>query len=186
MAIPLEPEKFYHIFNRANGSELVFSTSENYRFFLKKYTLYISPIAETYCYCLMPNHFHFLIKIKELSELNTLDKFNPKYTHASFLSKQFSNLFSCYTQAYNKINNRKGSLFMRPFKRIEITSEDYLRTLIKYIHLNPVDATLCNVPEKWEFSSYSAIISSKSTSLYKTEVINYFDTLENFKFFHHQ
>ncbi|HRP60464.1 MAG TPA: transposase, partial [Vicingus sp.] len=57
----LETKCYYHIYNRANGSEKIFLNEENYLFFLQKYIEYIHPIAETYCYCLMPNHFHFLI-----------------------------------------------------------------------------------------------------------------------------
>lgn len=65
----LIPEYYYHVYNRANGNELLFLNDENYRFFLQKYFEYISPIANTFCYCLMPNHFHFLIQIKAEDEL---------------------------------------------------------------------------------------------------------------------
>jgi hypothetical protein len=61
----LIPETTYHIYNRANGNGKLFLSPENYRYFLEKYILYISPIADTFCYCLMPNHFHFLIRIRE-------------------------------------------------------------------------------------------------------------------------
>jgi len=70
----LEPEAFYHIYNRANGNENIFFKDENYLFFLKKYKEYISPICNTYCYCLMPNHFHFLIEIKNEEELKSYFK----------------------------------------------------------------------------------------------------------------
>lgn len=57
------PGYTYHVYNRANGNEKLFLSNEK-RYFLEKYTIYISPIADTFCYCLMPNHFHFLIRIK--------------------------------------------------------------------------------------------------------------------------
>ena len=62
---PLIPDHTYHIFNHANGFENVFREDENFRYFLEKYRLYITPIAETYAYCLMPNHFHLVIRIRK-------------------------------------------------------------------------------------------------------------------------
>ena len=66
----LIPDATYHIYNRANGNERLFLTDQNYHYFLEKYSQYISPIADTFCYCLMPNHFHFLIKIESEESLN--------------------------------------------------------------------------------------------------------------------
>src|ERR1035438_4711725 len=61
---PLESDFIYHIYNRANGNEKLFFEEENYQFFMDKFKLYVSPVAEVFCYCLMPNHFHFLVRIK--------------------------------------------------------------------------------------------------------------------------
>ncbi len=65
----LLPAKYYHIYNHAIGSENLFRSDENYYYFLKKYALHISPIADTYAYCLLPNHFHLLIQIKDVDSL---------------------------------------------------------------------------------------------------------------------
>jgi len=73
----LQPSRFYHIYNHANGSENIFRDAENYRFFLEKYELYISPVAETFAWCLMPNHFHLLIQIRD--ETTLLAKALPKF-----------------------------------------------------------------------------------------------------------
>ena len=67
----LQAEHTYHIFNRANGYEKLFLSGENYRFFLEKYRHYIGPVVDTFGYCLMPNHFHFLTRIKSASENQT-------------------------------------------------------------------------------------------------------------------
>jgi hypothetical protein len=64
-----EPDRYYHIYNHANGNENLFVEGDNYKWFLRQYHTYISPIADTYAYCLMPNHFHFLIKLKSSKEL---------------------------------------------------------------------------------------------------------------------
>ena len=183
----LEPEYYYHIFNHANGSENLFKSEENYHYFLKRYNNYISPIAETYAYCLMPNHFHLLIKIKDENKIEeSFPKFQTleKVKRNNFISKQFSNLFSSYTQAYNKMFNRSGSLFIKNFKRKKITTEQYLKQAIVYIHLNPIHHEFVENVEDWKYSSYNAFFSSKSTSLNKNEVINLFDDLQNFRDYH--
>jgi len=68
--IPLQTNTFYHIFSRATGEEQLFRNEENYKYFLNKFKIYINPIADTYGYCLLPNHFHLLIKIKDDSDID--------------------------------------------------------------------------------------------------------------------
>ena len=179
----LQPETFYHIYNRANGNENIFITDENYTFFLKQFKQYIHPIAHTYCYCLMPNHFHFLISLKNKSELQIASSTFPKFeTLEKFVSKQFSNFFSSYTQALNKQQGRKGSLFMKNFKRKKIENKQYLYKLVHYIHHNPIEAALCKNLSEWKYSSYNAICSDATTLIEKVKVIEWFNDLENFKF----
>ena len=67
--IPLNPDCVYHIFSRAIGKEKLFLEEEHYYFFLKRYKLHISPVADTFAYNLLPNHFHFLVRIKTLDEI---------------------------------------------------------------------------------------------------------------------
>ncbi len=67
--IPFVPDNYYHIYNRANGDEKIFKSEENYRFFLEKFQFYIVPIADVFSFCLMPNHFHFLVRFKSEKEI---------------------------------------------------------------------------------------------------------------------
>ncbi len=153
--VPLEPGHFYHIYNHSNGKDNLFLSEDNYKYFLEKFKEYIAPFSETYAYCLMPNHFHFLIKLnnestifswlqlnekiadysldltgfKNLSGLAIAD-FNPFSAH---LSKQFSNFFNSYSKSLNKQESRIGSLFVRSFKRKLISSEEQLKDTILYI-----------------------------------------------------
>lgn len=60
----LQPGRFYHVLNRGNNRENLFVEKRNYRYFLQLYAQFLSPIADTYAYCLMPNHFHLLIRVK--------------------------------------------------------------------------------------------------------------------------
>ena len=63
--IPFVSELHYHIYNRGTNRENVFVEERNYRHFLQLYAKHIQPVAETYAYCLLKNHFHFLVRIKE-------------------------------------------------------------------------------------------------------------------------
>ncbi|MDB5227104.1 MAG: hypothetical protein JWN78_1297 [Bacteroidota bacterium] len=68
------PGEFYHLFNRGNNREIIFYTDENYHYFLRQFDKYLTGFIDIYAYCLLPNHFHFLIKIKEEEEIS---KINP-------------------------------------------------------------------------------------------------------------
>ena len=68
--IPLTPGVVYHIYNRGNNGENIFIEERNYAYFMKLYDKYITLVAETYAYCLLRNHFHLMVSIKDLPEIN--------------------------------------------------------------------------------------------------------------------
>ena len=194
----MEADKYYHIFNRTNNKEFLFKEEENYRFFLEQVKKYIVPIADIFSYCLMPNHFHFVLRIKGDNKLNIFVEKRSKINQikdlqgfenlegltSKFISQQFSNLFNSYTKAINKKYNRKGSLFTPRFKRKEINAEEYLKQVIIYVHLNPVHHRVSSGFEIFPHSSYRSIISNKATLIARNEIIELFDDLKNFKFSH--
>ena len=186
----MQPGMFYHIYNHANGFENLFRSDENYRYFLQQWGKYIDPVAETYAHCLMPNHFHFLIKIKEEKEVQANFKleltFGKFKTFQKLISKKFANLFSSYTQAYNKMYDRKGSLFIPNFKKKEITSEDYLTNIIFYIHHNPVHHGFTEYIEDWPHSSYHSLLSERTTKLQRQATLEWFGSKEELKKIHQQ
>jgi putative transposase len=189
----LQPSTFYHIYNRSNGNDNLFLTHTNYLFFLEKYKQYIHPICNTYCYCVMPNHFHFLIEIKNENDLITFFQkektdFNLIYSDklSSLLSKQFSNFLNSYSKAFNKQQERKGNLFMRSFKRKKIVNKRYLLKLVHYIHYNPIQAGLSKKMNEWNYSSYNSLLSKSLTLLQREKVIEWFDDMENFIYIHKQ
>jgi len=110
--------KFYHVYNHGVGGQNLFRESDNFEYFLIKYDQYISPIAETYAWVLMPNHFHLLVKIKDKADIANDDRKDSKTPlHLKPPHQHFSNLFNAYTKAFNKRYNLRGALFERPFKR---------------------------------------------------------------------
>ena len=179
----LLPGETYHIYNRAIGAELLFKEEKNYPYFLEKFLSYTSGICEVYCYCLLPNHFHFLARLnltglKDLSGLGLKD--------LSGLAQPFSNLFNCYAKSYNKMYHRKGTLFMRPFKRILVDSDAYFTQLIHYIHANPVHHGYVENMHDWKFSSYNAMLSEQPTRLLREDVIRWFGNKKEFIRVHQQ
>jgi len=73
LLLMLEENKYYHIYNRGNNSQPIFFEEENYSHFSKLLHKYISPVADIFCYCLLPNHYHILIRIKTNSEIKLED-----------------------------------------------------------------------------------------------------------------
>jgi REP element-mobilizing transposase RayT len=193
--ISLETDKFYHIYNHAISKENFFESDADYNWFLEKLRKYVVPLCEVYAFCLMPNHFHFVLRIKNEKEVkNVLNERNigrmsieekmqkDEGYLANAVSQQFGNLFNAYAKYFNYVHQRKGTLFTRAFRRKWIESEDYLKQLICYMHQNPVQAGYVMKPTAWKYSSYNAIVSLRDTLVMRKEVIEYFDTVENFIF----
>lgn len=177
---------YYHIYNRGNNGINIFLETENYYHFLRLYAKYIDPIAETYAWCLLKNHFHILVRIKEKSEIiesnltySTTDK--PKVIEPF---RQFSHLFNAYTQAINKRYKRTGSLFETKFERKLVTTERYFQKLIFYIHNNPVHHGFVKKMNLYAWSSYETVVSEKPTLLKRNEVLRLYGSKEDFINYH--
>ena len=166
-----ESDRIYHIYNRAVGEEKLFRNDDNYLYFLQKYHQYLGDKVDTLAYCLIPNHFHFLVKVKS-SIGNDL------------LVKSFSDFQNSYSKSFNKAFNRHGALFQRKFKRKKVDAEDYLSRLIIYIHLNPVKHQIARNHSDWKYSSFGSYLSQKPSKLNRELVLEWFDGLEGFKDFH--
>ncbi|WP_445666318.1 transposase [Fodinibius sp. AD559] len=163
----LEFNKVYHLYNRSNNRELLFKKKENYRYFLRKFKVRFENSLSVYAYCLMPTHFHFLIRVetKEIDELR----------------KQIGIHLSSYTKAINKVFDRNGSLFQQHTKAKLIEDRAYLLTLISYIHKNPVRARLVNNLKEWRYSSYLDLAGYRNGSLVNHSIIDrYFSSKEEY------
>lgn len=172
--LPFLPGLTYLIYNHANGSENLFRDDKNYDFFLSKYQNYILPVADTCSCCLMPNHFHLLIRIhnvnKLLNKIPNLQSFrnlgleNSESLITNYITKQFSNLFNSYSKSVNKLYSRRGSLFNLRFKHKLIASDNQFRDTFLYIHLNPVKHGFTDHEHNWPHSSFHIYTSCLSDS----------------------
>ena len=152
--VDFRPGEFYHVYHRGNARQQVYFERENYFYFLRRIRLYLRPACEIAAYCLMPNHFHLLVRLA-----------------ASDFSKAMQSLGQSYTNAINKRLERSGALFEGPFQAKHISEESYLLHLSRYIHLNPVAGGLVDSPERWDFSSYRDYIGLRKGTLPRPELV---------------
>lgn len=184
----------YHIYNRTNNQEKLFLSDENRHFFLRKYYTYLSHYLDTFCWCLLPNHFHLLARVKtslaikeyletkkytdrSLSENRFL---NNKIAISELIENSFKRFFQSYSLSFNAMYNRKGNLFYKPFKRVEVNKASHLTQAIVYIHANPLKHQITNDFTSYKWSSWQSLISEKPTLLLREEVIDWFGSKEVF------
>ena len=193
LTIALEPGFYYHIYNRGNNLQKTFFIPDNYVYFLKKLDQYMSGYFHFYSYCLLPNHFHLLVKVKEsekvmeqaMNDFKTLrdfEKSKPEY----FVSEKFRRFFLSYVKSLNKQQKKSGSLFQKNFRRKKIDSEKYFCELVRYIHLNPLKHKVSKQFDTYYWSSYTRILKQGESKLEKEEIFRWFGSKENFVIFHHE
>ncbi len=175
-----EEESFYHVYNRTVDKKLMFKNSGNYEYFLKHYDKYLSPVVDTYSYCLLGNHFHLLIRIRDLQTTQS-----EKTAH-EIVSHQFRKFFQSYAMAFNKQHDRVGTLFQTPFKRTEVDKDEYFTQIVYYIHANPQLHGLIKDFKEWEWSSYKRILMDNPSKLKKKEVLDWFGGKERYIQFHEE
>jgi len=169
--------EYYHVYNRGTDERLVFLDEEDYQRFLtgvdefndirsipnlfrKRSTLQNIPrnqetrLVEIICYCLMPNHYHFIIKV----------------VREGGLSKFIQKLGTGYTKYFNIKYQRSGVLFQGKYKSIHIEHSSYLLHLSRYIHLNPLDILI----PSWRKKKFSIRNKMPFLMEYKYSSLQYF------------
>ena len=174
--VNLEPEACYHIYNRSVGNAKLFLKEEDYTLFLKTWEKYLSKYLSAYAYCLIPNHFHFLIKCRKpdhttrkFIELeNTVKGYkylNDEISYNDFIASQFKRFFNSYSTTTNIQRKRTGALWQKKFKRIWIRDEEHFRFMLLYIHHNGIHHNLVNNYVDWPYSSFHDYLAGVSSTL---------------------
>ena len=152
----LYANQLFHIYNQGNNRQKIFFTEANYIFFLKKIKTHLIPNCEILSWCLMPNHFHFLIFIKRDQD-------------PEIVSKAIQVILRSYTRAINIQEGRTGSLFRQGTKsealRDEIKPTKYAENCFHYIHKNPLKAGLEKNLGDWKFSSLPDYLNLRNGQL---------------------
>jgi hypothetical protein len=195
--VPLKAGEYYHVYNRGVNYDKIFFSRENYLFFLRRLRQYGldeksetdtsqtsevsetsevlgrsgvfdgSEVSEIIAYCLMPNHYHLLVR--------------PAHDNLSHSMQLFG---ISYTKAINKQQGRVGPLFQGQFQAAHIPTDDYLLHVSRYVHLNPVEARLVKCAEDWEFSSYRDYLGLRQGTLPSPDVVlSQFDSIDAYRQF---
>lgn len=149
--------KTYHFYNQGNNSEPIFYQTSNYFYFLRKVRKYLLPQVNILGYCLMPNHFHFLI-------------YPNKYFTPVVFSQHIRIFLSSYTRGINNQENRSGSLFRQNSKAKIVDERDYALTCFRYIHQNPISHGFVDKIEEWKYSSTRDYLGLRNGSLCNKEL----------------
>lgn len=154
------PDNIYHIYNQGNNRQQVFKNKSDYERFFHLYKSNIIDFASTIAWCLMPNHFHFMIA----TNTKCLEKIKQGGIFLDPITNGFRKMLSGYTHVSNLITNSSGSLFRQKTKAKKLSDlkinldypalEDYYAACFHYIHQNPLKAKLVSKLEDWEYSSF--------------------------------
>jgi putative transposase len=202
---PLKEGHYYHIYNRGNDGRVLFPEPVNYEHFLGLYDIYVNPVAETFAWALMGNHFHLLVRIKKnvvyryemgnrsgssISEEDNYKKWQTVDASSddALVKKKkpvphrhFGHLFNAYSRYHQNRYGRTGNLFERPFKRKLIHHENYFKQVVLYIHQNPVHHGFCSHPLEYPWTSYITCTTAEQTWLKREAVKQLFGDDEKFE-----
>src|SRR3989344_3484192 len=182
--------EIYHVFNRGVEKRIIFQDEKDYRIFTYYLFIYLAPLdlvnsvypnlplrlqaknlnkeVELLSYCLMPNHFHFLLK----------------QNSADGIIKLMKQLTNAYTLYFNQKNKRVGGLVQGRYKAVRIETDEQLIHVSRYIHLNPVASSIVKLPEEYQWSSYSEFLDEKNEKICRTkQILEHFSSRQNYKRF---
>lgn len=187
--IPFVNGQIYHVYNRGSEKRIIFEDRRDYQRFLKTLVYYqlegpkpklshffqyqtfkpdqANKIVEILAYCLMPNHFHLLLK--QLKD--------------GGISEMVSKISLSYTKYYNTKYNRVGPLLQGQFKAVLMESDEQLIHVSRYIHLNPLASFLVKDLSQFEWSSYQEYIKNSTGICAKKDVLGFFKSSEDYQQF---
>lgn len=135
--------------SRGNGGGDIFLHDADRRRFLELVRHFKMRMGfRIYAYCLMSNHIHLLIRVGNLG-----------------LPQIMQRILTRYAKHFNQARDRKGHLFQSRYKAIPCARDDYFHTLLRYVHLNPVDAGLADRPELWPWSGHGELLGVPGNGL---------------------
>lgn len=135
-------DQLYHVYNRGNNQQRIFYSPQHYFYFIEKMKAHLVPVADMLAWCLMPNHFHFLLQLRS-------------GTAPQHFSSAFRVLLSSYTRGINKERGWTGSIFQQNSKAKALDArKGYPYICFQYIHQNPLRAGLAEDLLYWPYSSY--------------------------------
>ena len=146
---------YFHIVNHSVDGRKLYYDPGDYKTYLYLFKKELDYKVTVIAYCLMPNHFHLLLRQNESEAITSL----LEKTHKK------------YARYYNKKYDRKGRIFRSPLNHIETPTDTYLLNACAYIHGNPVQAGLVGFPEEWEYSNFREYLRMRKGTLYSEQFL---------------
>ncbi|HNQ39473.1 MAG: transposase [Candidatus Cloacimonas sp.] len=157
---------FYHFYNHSAKGQILFPDESDYEYCIQLINKYLpSEYFMLGAYCLMPNHYHFLIQ--------QLSCENP--------SMMFYKIWNHYSRYYNKKYQGFGSIFCGKLQHVYVSNEKYLIRLVCYIHLNPVSTGLIQNINDWKWSDYLDWIDKRRLENFDSRLRDMITTPGNYK-----
>jgi REP element-mobilizing transposase RayT len=173
---------YFHIYNRGNNRERIFFEIDNYVYFLRKIKKYLTPVADTIVYCLMPTHYHIVAKVRDATQTSEVSQTSEVLS--ADVSNAMMKLSVSYTKAINKRFQRVGVLFQGQFQAKPVLNSNYLLNLCRYIHANPVKDGIVADISQWQFSNYLEWVEERDGTLVNRAFIKeYFDSPADYRVF---
>ena len=136
------PGAVHHVCGRGNGKRAIFHDAEDYSCFLRRLALLKDQLEfSVYAYCLMPNHYHLVLKMAE-----------------AVLSKVMHRLLTSYARMFNDRWRSVGHPFQGRFKNRLVRDDNDAMGIVRYVHANPVEAQLVTSPDDWAWSGHAALL----------------------------
>ena len=170
--VPLEAGAMYHVYNRGNNSQPVFLNPCDYHSFLERWERFIWPVAETFAFCLLENHFHAAIRIRDSvirPDTGEMVPLQPVEIRA-----QFQRFFTSFAKSQHLRNDTNGAVFKRRFQRSQILTEDHFKRIIAYILLNPQKHRISGDSRIYPYSSYRFLDCRPPDFLAQDELVRLF------------
>ncbi len=182
---------FYHMYNHGVHDIDLFREKFDFQYYLEKFKLYFSPYFEVYAYCLMPNHYHFIVRVREEEDIrkeiaNLIDSKAKTYFLKGeipldkLIEDQFRRMHSSYTLKMKRIYKNWGPLFLSKHKRVRIHFIEKILKQICYVHHNPIHHHFTNNYISWPYSSYHQLIHENNSLIETGKVFQLFGGKNDF------
>ena len=197
------PVEYYHIVCKSIDGLLLFQDNQDYKTFKERFKIFTGDFLDVWSFCLLTNHTHHIIKTKTSSSVyqliqqipnkertNSMKHFYEERENEIFFNKVIERQMNSFLVSYaNYVNNkyeRKGAIFQKPFKRIQIDGEAHLQQAIIYTNANAQKHQLVKDYKKYPFSSYLPVVQNDHSWVDSKNVLEFFNGINNFIFTHDQ
>ncbi len=192
---PFQPQCFYHLVCKSIDGILLFKEDIDYTVFLQRFHQFTNQVLDVWSYCLLTNHTHHIVRIKPLAtvleklkrltvktvsmESFLLDPNNEDFLDA-MIERQMNSFLVSYANYTNNKYKRKGGLFQKPFRRIQVADDIHLQQAIIYVHANAQKHQIISDFRNHPYTSYIAILNNDTTFIDNKNVLIFFGGTEKF------